>query len=148
MERRLLALLPDGVFANRSAVNSHRMRAIRARGNQSTERRLRAYLAQGRIKGWKMHPGGVLGKPDFYFPRQKVAVFVDGCFWHGCPVCSHPPRQNRLYWIAKIDGNRQRDKRHQQALVRAGVRVLRFWEHELTDNATECVHRIRAVLRE
>jgi DNA mismatch endonuclease (patch repair protein) len=71
------------------------------------------------------------GRPDFVFRRQHVCVFVDGCFWHGCPRCYRRPSSNRKYWDEKVKRNRARDRRVNQELRRRGWRVLRFWEHDL-----------------
>jgi DNA mismatch endonuclease (patch repair protein) len=68
---------------------------------------------------------------DLVFPRVKVCVFVDGCYWHGCPLHFRKPRRNADWWQAKIDGNRARDERHTRALSDHGWHVIRVWEHEL-----------------
>ena len=62
---------------------------------------------------------------------EKIAVFVDGCFWHGCPVHSHIPKSNIGYWAPKLKKNKERDKEKNERLLEQGWRVLRFWEHEL-----------------
>ena len=70
-------------------------------------------------------------RPDIVFTRQRVAIFCDGCFWHGCPEHGRRPNvQNEHYWTPKIAGNRDRDAQHTGALEGAGWTVLRFWEHE------------------
>ena len=69
-------------------------------------------------------------RADVVFPRQKVAVFVDGCFWHGCPQHGHTPRSNSDYWAAKLALNARRDARNDAVLERAGWTVVRAWEHE------------------
>jgi DNA mismatch endonuclease (patch repair protein) len=74
-------------------------------------------------------------RPDIVFPRSQVAVFIDGCFWHGCPEHGEMPAANREFWEAKIEGTRERDQRQTTALERAGWRVLRVWEHESLDEA-------------
>jgi len=73
-----------------------------------------------------------VGKPDFVFPDQRLAVFVDGCFWHGCPLHGTNPATNREFWSEKITRNRQRDREVNRALRALGWRILRIWEHELT----------------
>lgn len=80
-----------------------------------------------------MHEKGVPGSPDFYFPAELLAVFVDGCFWHGCPRCGHIPHTRRPFWQAKISQNRKRDRRARARLSRLGIRVIRIWEHALRE---------------
>src|SRR5262249_41513821 len=109
MERALREKLVGGNFGDVSAAHSGRMRAIKEKGNKSTEKRLRAILVRAGVRGWKMHPPGLPGKPDFLFPEARVVVFVDGCYWHGCAECGHIPNVNRPYWSAKIEGNQRRD---------------------------------------
>ncbi len=81
---------------------------------------------------------------DVVFPRQRVAVFIDGCFWHGCPAHHRLPRANAEYWTAKVDGNRQRDMKTDETLAAAGWVVLRFWEHE---DPVEVAEAIRTAIR-
>ncbi|SLJ23159.1 DNA mismatch endonuclease vsr [Mycobacteroides abscessus subsp. abscessus] len=69
-------------------------------------------------------------RADIVFTRAKVAVFIDGCYWHGCPEHHRQPTANADYWSAKVSGNRARDERVTALLVDAGWTVLRFWEHE------------------
>jgi DNA mismatch endonuclease (patch repair protein) len=88
---------------------------------------------------------GVRVRPDIVFPRARVAIFVDGCFWHGCPTHGTRPRVNSTYWSAKLARNRARDERVGAALNAAGWRVVRAWEHE---EARDVAVRITAVLRE
>jgi len=142
MERGLKRRLSGGTFGNVSESRSRNMAAIRGRGNRSTEGRIRAALAQAGIKGWALHPKGLPGNPDFLFASAKLAVFVDGCFWHGCPRCYVLPKSRQGYWHAKIDRNRARDKRNSAAAKQAGYRILRLWEHELKRNVAACAERI------
>jgi DNA mismatch endonuclease (patch repair protein) len=72
----------------------------------------------------------VAGRADIVFSRRRIAVFVDGCYWHGCPTHYVPPATNTAYWTAKIEGNRRRDAATTTALVDAGWIVIRIWEHE------------------
>jgi DNA mismatch endonuclease (patch repair protein) len=112
------------------------MAKIRASGNQSTEIALVAFLRRSGIKGWRRHLP-MLGRPDFVFPKARVVVFVDGCFWHGCPVHGTLPKSNRVYWSRKIAANRNRDRLVTRRLRKLGWRVLRVWEHEL--RKAECI---------
>jgi DNA mismatch endonuclease (patch repair protein) len=115
------------------AVRSRTMSAIRKRGNRSTEWKLRSALVRAGVSGWVMHESSILGCPDFWFTKQRLAVFVDGCFWHGCRKCCRLPRQNATYWHPKIAGNTARDRSNTAQLRRTGIQVLRIWEHSLAD---------------
>ena len=111
------------------------MAKVRSKGNRSTEGKVEAALKDARVKGWKKHPKDVSGCPDFYFPKSRLAVFVDGCFWHACPKCGRLPSSNAEYWTPKIDSNRRRDNRIRRQLRREGFHVMRIWEHELKGGA-------------
>lgn len=139
MERSLTKLLPGGGFRGTSAIRSRIMGAIRGTGNKSTERRLRGMLAQAGIKGWFVQPQNLPGNPDFYFPRARLAVFVDGCFWHGCPRCSRSPKTRARFWRAKIERNKFRDRRTNRRLGALGIRTVRLWECALREDGTRCV---------
>jgi len=107
------------------------MARIRGRGNRSTERRFAAILRARRISGWCLHSSQVAGHPDVFFPRHQLAIFVDGCFWHGCKECFRSPAQNRSFWMRKILENVRRDRRIDRYLRRRGISVMRVWEHDL-----------------
>ena len=113
--------------AKRSAV----MSLIRSRGNRATELRLIALMREHGIAGWRRN-ARVFGKPDFVFHRERVAVFVDGCFWHGCPRHATMPANNRAFWKTKLARNAQRDREVTRTLRKAGWRVLRVRECALT----------------
>jgi DNA mismatch endonuclease (patch repair protein) len=142
MNKKLREKLPGGEFRDVAAVDSKRMAAVRGKGNKTTERRFRSCLVRAGIRGWKVHPKGLPGNPDLFFPEQRVAVFLDGCFWHGCPDCGRLPSKNHAFWRAKIELNRERDARKALALVEAGYAVVRFWEHDLLASPKECVGRL------
>lgn len=112
------------------AKRSEVMSRIRARGNRETELVLRQMLRSQRITGWRRHLP-LLGRPDFAFPRQRVALFVDGCFWHACPTCGNLPVNNRKFWREKLAGNVARDLEVNRGLRRKGWTVVRVWEHSL-----------------
>ncbi len=118
------------------------MTANRSTGTRSTERRLRALLVSAGVRGWRVDAKDTFGRPDFVFDRPKVAVFVDGCYWHGCRMCRSIPVTNRAFWSVKIARNRRRDRLVNLRLARAGWRVLRIWEHELKGDPRGCVTRI------
>jgi len=111
------------------------MRAIRSKGT-SPERRFRALLVRYGFRGWHVNPTSIPGNPDFAFPTEKIAVFIDGCFWHGCPLCNRPmPETNRAYWRKKIARNVERDAEHNASLQALGWKVVRIWEHDLDSRA-------------
>ena len=112
------------------------MAKVRSRGNRSTEVQLRLALVRAGIVGWKLHPKSVLGQPDFWFPQQQVALFVDGCFWHGCERCLRLPKGNRRYWRNKISGNVNRATLINRKLRSFGIKVMRFWEHDVKNPRT------------
>lgn len=166
------------------------MARIRPKGNRATELVLARLLRRARITGWRRHapvriakvgtqqrgqakepPGAkcarrveiVTVRPDFVFTRAKVAIFVDGCFWHGCPKHSPPDRwlrrstmplkadrrggmhvlrTGKSFWRAKLAANKMRDRKVNRALRQAGWFVVRIWEHELR-NPQRCLDRIR-----
>lgn len=113
------------------AKRSEVMARIRGRGNRSTEGRLAALFCAHGFTGWRRQRP-LPGRPDFVFPAKRLAVFVDGCFWHGCPRHGTMPKENRRFWQAKITRNRERDREVGAELRRLGWKVLRVWEHELT----------------
>jgi DNA mismatch endonuclease, patch repair protein len=86
-----------------------------------------------------------LGKPDFVFPKQKVALFVDGCFWHGCPRHSNMPRNNQEFWAKKLGGNKTRDKLVNRELRKMGWVVVRVWEHELKKSERVAAKLVREI---
>jgi len=119
--------MPD-VFsrAKRSEVMSH----IRGKGNKSTELKLLKLFRDHHIKGWRRHQP-LIGKPDFVFQKKRLAIFVDGCFWHACPQHFRMPSSNREFWEKKISSNTQRDRIVSRQLKREGWTVIRFWEHDM-----------------
>src|ERR1700722_13455671 len=102
------------------------MAAVRSRGNTTTELPLAKLLWSAGLRGYRKH-WPVPGRPDFAWPGRKVALFVDGCFWHGCP-CKTIPKTNSTFWRIKISKNRERDSRADQELRRLGWIVMRVWE--------------------
>jgi DNA mismatch endonuclease (patch repair protein) len=119
------------------------MSRIRSHGNAATELRFIRLLKNSSITGWRRHQK-IFGKPDFVFPKLKLAVFVDGCFWHGCPRCYSEPKSNRIFWRQKIAANRKRALVVNRALRKIGWRILRIWEHELTrKNEPRLIRRLQ-----
>jgi DNA mismatch endonuclease, patch repair protein len=106
------------------------MAAVRSKGNKETEVKLAALLRASGITGWRRHEP-LPGRPDFVFRRERVALFVDGCFWHGCRKHCRMPATNRGYWDQKIARNVARDRSTGKTLKRLGWRVVRIWGHSL-----------------
>lgn len=108
------------------------MSLIRSCGNKATELVLAKILRANRINGWRRRQA-VFGSPDFVFHKARLAVFVDGCFWHGCPKPKHAPRpKNRAdWWSKKLEGNKRRDRRVNRALRSEGWHIVRVWECDL-----------------
>ncbi|HLH07526.1 MAG TPA: very short patch repair endonuclease [Terriglobales bacterium] len=122
------------------------MSRVRGRDNKATEFAMVAVLRHNRITGWRRHPR-LFGKPDFIFSKQRVAVFVDGCFWHGCPKHSSRPATNQAFWKQKLARNKNRDKVVARTLKREGWRVLRIWQHEFAKGREQAlVQRIQRAL--
>ena len=96
---------------------------------------LRKLLSSNGVGGYRIN-SKIQGKPDLIFPKYRIAVFVDGCFWHKCPDCYIEPRNNKKYWKDKINNNVKRDKRVNTILKNGGWVVLRFWEHLLRKDPT------------
>lgn len=119
------------------------MAQVKSTGNRSTEKNFIAVLRESNLLGWRRHYP-IFGKPDFVFPRAKVAVFVDGCFWHGHPRKCRVPQSNREYWLEKIDRNIARDRLVTRTLKDKGWKVIRIWEDMILKPST--VARLRKVL--
>lgn len=154
------------------AKRSEVMSRIRGRGNKATELALAKLLRRHHITGWRRQkaltvrssrrkeaqssiqksvrassPRLLRVKVDFVFRQARLALFVDGCFWHGCPKHATQPKNNRAFWQRKLTGNQQRDWLVNRALRRAGWRVVRIWECELArKNQTRVRRRIRRAL--
>jgi DNA mismatch endonuclease (patch repair protein) len=111
------------------------MAAVRSTGNRSTELALGTILRRAGLTGYRKH-WKVKGKPDFAWPGLRVAVFVDGCFWHGCTMCKRRPRSNVQFWTEKIERNCRRDRRVSEYLRRQGWVVIRVRECAVSKQRT------------
>jgi DNA mismatch endonuclease (patch repair protein) len=125
---------------------SELMSRVRGKGNKTTELKLVNLLREAGLKGWRRHLP-LPGRPDFAWPKLKVAVFVDGCFWHGHD-CGRKltPRSNVNEWRVKISKNRKRDQRISRRLRGNGWSVIRIWECQLSKNPNHGLSRIRRAL--
>lgn len=113
--------------------------------NTSPELKLRKLLWSSGIRGYRIHYE-LPGKPDIVFTKKKIVIFVDGCFWHKCPVCFKPPETNVMFWNEKLQKNVERDMKINEELQSNGWIVLRFWEHEIKKSPDDVLNKICAVL--
>jgi DNA mismatch endonuclease, patch repair protein len=113
-----------------SEERSEIMRKVKSKRNKSTELKLLEYFKETGVKGWRRNYK-LFGNPDFVFPRLRVVIFTDGCFWHGHRCRNIEPADNKDYWQAKIQRNIVRDKLVNETLTRRNWKVLRIWECEL-----------------
>jgi DNA mismatch endonuclease (patch repair protein) len=119
------------------------MQAVKGKGT-SLERRLFSMLAGMRLKGWRKNASDIAGKPDVVFDDDCVAIFIDGCFWHGCPHCQRTlPATNREYWKRKISRNVALAQSTNRRLHKQGWAVIRIWEHEMRGATNLVVIRAR-----
>lgn len=147
MEKFLKEMLPGGKFQAVEPSHAHIMKAVRGRGNRTTEQLFENALVASGILGWEMHARSIRGCPDFFFPRERIAVFLDGCFWHGCSQCGHIPKKNSEFWTAKFSRNRERDLKITATVRRHGISVLRFWEHQIRDDLDGCLSLLQKRIR-
>lgn len=133
------------IFSNEK--RSEVMSLIRAKGNKRTEGALVKIFREHKITGWRRHLK-LPGKPDFTFRKERLADFVDGCFWHGCPRCYRAPKGNRKFWESKIYRNRERDREVNRELRKYEWRILRIAEHSLKKkHRTKLISRLAKALR-
>ena len=123
---------------------SEQMSRIRAK-NTRPERILRSLLWQDGLR-YRLHADTPAGKPDIVFLALKVAVFVDGCFWHGCPEHYVRPRSSNEFWATKLADNVRRDVEQTRKLERLGWRVCRVWEHEVFEDPDQVLNRVRSAV--
>lgn len=124
---------------------SEQMSRIRS-SDTSPERRLRSALWQARLR-FRLRVKTPFGRPDITFPSAKLAIFIDGCFWHGCPEHYVRPRTRQEFWAFKLRSNVERDRRQTSQLEDGGWKVCRFWEHEIFESLPEAVELIHCTLK-
>lgn len=118
------------------------MRKVKSNRNKSTELKLIQFFKKNRICGWRRN-FKLYGKPDFVFPKQRLAIFVDGCFWHGHNCRNTKPKDNADYWETKINRNKNRDVQVTETLTNKNWTVIRIWECELK-NTTKLIDKLQA----
>jgi DNA mismatch endonuclease (patch repair protein) len=116
--------------------------------NTKSELMLRRALRKIGLKGYRLHWKKAPGRPDIAFPGKKIAIFVNGCYWHRCPKCNpSKPKTHMDFWKNKFKKNVERDKRKIKELVSSHWKVFVFWECEINANVDECAHEIEAYLK-
>ncbi len=110
---------------------SYNMSMIRGKNTQPEIILRKAVLGAG-IRGYRLNYK-LPGKPDIVFPKNKIAIFIDGCFWHKCPKCFIKPETNKKFWDNKIDSNVKRDRFVNVELREKGWKIIRIWEHEINN---------------
>ena len=123
------------------AKRSEVMSRIRSRGNKDTELALVKLFRRHKITGWRRHLH-MFGKPDFVFLKARLAIFVDGCFWHGCPRHGTKPKTNAAFWRRKLAVNKDRDRLVSRILRAYGWQVVRIWECSLQKHPQACLKRV------
>jgi DNA mismatch endonuclease (patch repair protein) len=109
--------------------------------NTGPEVNLRKLLFAKGVRGYRIHYK-LSGKPDIVFTRKKIAIFIDGCFWHKCPVCFKEPETRKEFWMKKINSNVERDNNFNNKLQNEGWTVIRFWEHDVRKQPEKIVSEI------
>ena len=121
------------------------MAQVRSSGNKSTEQKMVRVFRENKIKGWRRkYP--LTGKPDFVFPKERLVVFVDGCFWHGHPTLCRIPESNKEYWNTKIERNKKRDKEVNRHYTKIGWKIVRVWEHDIVKNIQKSAKRVTKLI--
>jgi DNA mismatch endonuclease (patch repair protein) len=134
-------LLTDVLTPDQRKLNMSRVRGK----NTGPEIKLRKLLWSRGIRGYRIHHN-LLGKPDIVFTKKRVAIFIDGCFWHKCPVCFQEPETRKEFWMKKIQSNIDRDAKVDEQLKNNGWTVIRIWEHEIRKEPEKAIKKIIALL--
>lgn len=141
-EHRVPAVPDCFTTIQRSAV----MKAVRTK-HTAPELLLRASLRSIGLR-YRLHPKNVPGRPDLVIAKSRIAVFVDGCFWHGCPRCYTAPQTNSPFWRRKLEANKARRLRVKALLRSAGWRYFHAWECEVERNANRIGLRLKAKINQ
>ena len=136
-------LMVDVLTPEQRAYNMSRIRGK----DTSPELKLRKMLSAEGIRGYRIHYD-LPGKPDIVFVKKKIVIFIDGCFWHKCPLDFQEPETRKEFWMTKINSNIKRDKKVNEQLKTDGWKVVRFWEHEVRKKPETVVQKIVELLKE
>ena len=136
---------------NRSPVplneNVSRVMSRNKARNTKPELNLRRSLYADGVRGYRLNWKKAPGTPDIAFPGKKIAIFINGCYWHRCPHCELPlPKTNKEFWEEKFDKNIKRDIKKEKELLDLGWIVLVFWECKIKTNMKDCTNKVKAIL--
>jgi DNA mismatch endonuclease (patch repair protein) len=146
MRKRLHWPVSNEPTAFGKLTRSDLMARIRSQGNKTTEEKMARLLRSAKVSGWRRH-ARLIGKPDFVWRRERVIVFVDGCFWHGHNCGRNlKPLRNAATWKLKIRRNKARDIHVSRKLLESDWRVVRVWECDLARYPERCLSRIRRLV--
>lgn len=127
---------------------SRTMSANKAKGTKP-ELQLRKVLWSNGLRGYRCNLKTVPGKPDIAFPKRKIAIFINGCFWHRCPLCKLKlPKSNKIFWVNKFKANKKRDKAKEKELIRQGWKVVTFWECQLKTDFPKITFQIKQLYKD
>jgi DNA mismatch endonuclease (patch repair protein) len=129
--------MPDVLTQEQRKYNMSRIKGK----NTGPEVKFRKLLYSNGIRGYRIHHN-LLGKPDIVFIKKKIVIFIDGCFWHKCPICFQEPETRKEFWMKKIQSNIDRDKKVNELLKNDGWKVIRIWEHEIKKDPDTAVKKI------
>jgi DNA mismatch endonuclease (patch repair protein) len=143
-------ILSDSIIvsmARKFITTPERSRVMASIRSQETkcEVMLRKCLWKNGTRGYRKYPK-LPGKPDILFPKLKLVIFIDGCFWHKCPLHYRPPKSNIEYWSAKVERNIKRDFEVDELLKNDGYIILRIWEHEILTDLDITVAKIKTLI--
>ncbi len=125
---------------------SHVMRANKAK-NTKPELLLRQALYDNGLRGYRLHWKKAPGRPDIAYPGKRIALFVNGCFWHRCPHCNPSfPKTNKLFWQKKFQANAERDKRKKKELKKEGWVVIVVWECQINNRIDRTIQKIKKII--
>lgn len=130
----------------RKESTSRVMRANKSKGTKP-ELTLRNILRRQGLVGARYNYKVIEGRPDIAYPARKIAIFVNGCFWHACTKCSTPPKTHKQFWAKKFERNKARDRRKINILRKAGWQVLAVWEHSIRQDTSKVVQSIEGLFR-
>lgn len=138
----------DGRSPIPEKISTSRVMSANKARNSKPELVLRKHLWQSNLKGYRLHYKGLPGRPDLVYLNRKVAVFINGCFWHRCPLCNpNTPKTNKEFWKVKFENNIKRDAKKKSELEALGWTVITIWECQIKRDVLNQVSNIQTALK-